>query len=166
MSTIRAKTAALGTAALALSLQGCLSIPVNLRTDPAGATVLANGKVIGTTPMQITVDDHFPHRRKGLDWHRDGALTLQRPGCTPKTMDIDNDTLKRSLTVDLDCRADAPSVVAPATVGGVTAVRTGTAMESNGTAAQRLKELENLRGQNLITAEEYRSIRKRILDQL
>jgi hypothetical protein len=165
MSTTRAKTAALGTAALALALQGCLSIPVNLRSDPAGATVLANGKVIGTTPMQITADDHFPHQRKGLDWHRDGTLTLQRPGCTPKSLDIDNDTLKRSMTVDLDCRPDAPVLVAPAASAAATGSMPAATLPS-GAATQRLEELESLRSQNLITAEEYRSIRKRILDQL
>jgi hypothetical protein len=37
---------------------------------------------------------------------------------------------------------------------------------ATGGTAERLKELEQLRGQGLITPEEYRSIRKRILEQL
>lgn len=166
MSATFAKTAALGTATLAMALQGCLSIPVNLRSDPAGATVLANGEVIGTTPMQITADDLFPHQRKGLDWHRDGTLTLQRPGCTPKTLDIDNETLKRSLTLELECRPDAPALIAPAASAAAANAAAAPAKQPNGAAAQRLEELEGLRSENLITAEEYRSIRKRILDQL
>jgi hypothetical protein len=143
-----------------LALQGCLSVPVNLRSEPAGATVLANGKAIGTTPMQIYADRVFPHKRKGLDWHRQGTLTLQRPGCTPKTMEVDNDLLKQSLTVDLECRPDAPITVAPLPA------QAAPALPATGATAQRLEELDDLRSKGLITPEEYRSIRKRILDQL
>jgi hypothetical protein len=165
MSTIRWKVMAMGIAALSVTLQGCLSVPVNLRSDPSGATVLANGKAIGTTPMQIYADRHFPHKRKGLDWHREGTLTLERPGCTPKTLEVDNDTLKRSLTVDLKCRPDAPAAVTTTTTSA-TPVPTSAAPRTGAGTAQRLNELEGLRSQGLITAEEYNSIRKRILDQL
>ena len=65
--TRRSSIAAFGVAALALALQGCLSVPVNLRSEPAGATVLANGKAIGTTPMRIDPDRVFPQERKGLN---------------------------------------------------------------------------------------------------
>ncbi len=162
MSTVRLKFTAICLSAATLALHGCLSVPVNLRTNPAGATVLANGKAIGTTPMQVSADRLFPHQRKGLDWHREGTLTLERPGCTPKTMDVDNDLLKRSLTVDLECRPDAPVTITPTARPAATSA----AGPSTGATAQRLEELEGLRRQGLITAEEYRSIRRRILDQL
>jgi hypothetical protein len=168
MRNFRSRIGALGVAALALAAQGCLSTPVNLRSDPAGATVLANGQPIGTTPMQITADRVFPHKRKGLGWEREGTLRLERPGCTPRTLDVDNDTLKRSLTVDLDCRPDAPAVVtpqpAPAPSEAVAAPRS--APLPPGATAKRLEELEGLRGQGLITEQEYQSIRGRILQRL
>ena len=165
MSIILSRIVALGVAALAL--QGCLSVPVNLRSEPAGATVLANGKAIGTTPMRIDPDRVFPQERKGLGWYRDGALTLERPGCTPKTMPVDNDLLKRSLTVELECRPDAPVVITSnaAPPQTATGTRSTTAPTAGGTA-ERLKELDGLRRQGLITTEEYQSIRRRILDQL
>lgn len=166
MTTIRSKVAVLGVTALALTLQGCLSIPVNLRSDPAGATVLANGQVIGTTPMQIYADRVFPHKRKGLDWHREGTLTLERSGCTPETMEVDNDLLSRSLTVDLECRPDAPMVTASSALPAQPAAATRASPGVSGATAQRLEELEALRRQGLISVEEYQSIRKRILDQL
>jgi len=168
MNTIRRRVATLGVVALALALQGCLSVPVNLRSDPTGATVLANGKVIGTTPMQIYADRVFPHKRKGIDWQREGTLTLERPGCTPKTMDVDNDTLKRSLTVDLACRPDAPVVLTttPGAASGQTAAVPRQTARTTGGTAERLKELEELRRQGLITGEEYQSLRRRILEQL
>ena len=162
MNPIRSKVAALGATALALTLQGCLSIPVNIRSEPSGATVLANGKMIGTTPMQIYADRVFPHQRKGLDWHREGTLTLERPGCTPETMQVDNDLLKRSLTVDLECRPDAPVVTTPRAV----AAQSAAAARSSGGTAQRLQEVEELRRQGLISVDEYQSIRRRILEQL
>jgi hypothetical protein len=167
MTIIPSRIVASGVAALALALQGCMSVPVNLRSEPAGATVLANGKAIGTTPMRIDPDRFFPQERKGLGWYRDGTLTLERPGCTPKSMAVDNDTLKRSLTVELECRPDAPVLItpnaAPSQTG--TATRSTTAPAAGGTA-ERLKELDGLRRQGLITTEEYQSIRRRILDQL
>jgi len=166
MTTIRSKVPVLGVTALALTLQGCLSIPVKIRSDPAGATVLANGQAIGTTPMQIYADRVFPHKRTGLDWHREGTLTLERAGCTPKTMEVDNDLLKRSLTVDLECRPDAPLVTTSRTVPAQPVAAGRPAVQGSGATAQRLEELEGLRKQGLISAEEYQSIRRRILDQL
>jgi hypothetical protein len=163
MNTNRWKITALGIAAASVTLQGCLSVPVNIRTDPSGATVFANGQVVGTTPMEITADKYFPHRRKGLDWHREGTLRLERPGCDPKTLEVDNETLKRTLRVDLDCRPDAPVFVAPTATAAQPAVP---AAASTGATAERLEEVEALRSQGLITAEEYRSIRARILDRL
>ena len=166
MNPIRPKVAALGATAVALTLQGCLSIPVNIRSEPSGATVLANGKMIGTTPMQIYADRVFPHQRKGLDWHREGTLTLERPGCTPETMQVDNDLLKRSLTVDLECRPDAPVVTRSGAVPAQAAAAPRPATRPSGGTAQRLKEVEELRRQGLISVDEYQSIRRRILEQL
>jgi hypothetical protein len=167
MNMIRMKVVTLGFVSVALAaLQGCFSVPVNLRSDPAGATVLANGKVIGTTPMRIYADRVFPHKRKGIDWRREGTLTLERPGCTPKTMDVDNDTLKRSLTVDLECRPDAPALNTSGAAPGQTVAARSPVGRTTGGTAERLNELEELRRQGLITDQEYRSIRKRILEQL
>jgi hypothetical protein len=167
MSRTRRNLAFVASAAPALVLQGCLSVPVNLRSNPAGATVLANGEVIGTTPMKINPDRVFPHKRKGLDWHREGTLTLQRPACTPKTLDVDNDLLKRSLTVDLECRPDAPALaMPPAAPAPTTSAAARPAAPTSASTAQRLRELEGLHSQGLITAEEYASIRARILDRL
>lgn len=166
MMIVRLKIAALGAPALALTLQGCLSIPVNIRSEPSGATVLANGEVIGTTPMRVYADRVFPHQREGLDWHRQGTLTLERQGCRPKTMEVDNDLLKRSLTVDLECRPDAPAVTRPRTAVAQPTGAPRPVARSKGETAERLKEVEALRGQGLISVEEYQSIRRRILEQL
>jgi hypothetical protein len=166
MSMTPSRIAASIVAALALALQGC-SVPVNLRSQPPGATVLANGKAIGTTPMRIDPDRFFPQERKGLGWYRDGTLTLERPGCTPKTMAVDNTLLKRSLTVDLECRPDAPVVTTPnAASSQAPAANRSSRVPAAGGTAERLRELDGLRRQGLITAEEYQSIRRRILEQL
>jgi hypothetical protein len=166
MSTSRWKFANLGVVVLALALQGCFSVPVNLRSDPAGATVLANGEVIGTTPMRVYADRVFPHKRNGIDWRREGTLTLERPGCKPETMEVDNDTLKRSLTVDLECRPDAPGLTTPVTATRQTVATQQPAARTAVGTAERLRELEDLRGQGLISDDEYRSIRTRILEGL
>jgi hypothetical protein len=167
MRTIRTTTAVLSLSATALLLQGCLSVPINIRTDPSGANVLADGKLIGTTPMQIRADRVFPARRRGLDWHREGTLTLERTGCAPKTLEVDNELLKRSLNVDLECRPDAPAVVStPAAMPTSRSAASRASVPTSGSTAERLEELEQLRKKDLISAQEYRSIRKRILDQL
>ncbi len=167
MTTIRSTIAVLGLSATALVLQGCLSVPVNIRSEPSGANVLADGKLIGATPMQIRADRVFPARRKGLDWHREGTLTLERTGCSPKTLEVDNELLKRSLNVDLECRPDAPAVVsAPAATPASRSAVPRSNVPTSGSTAERLEELERLRKKDLITDQEYRSIRKRILDQL
>ena len=167
MRITRATIAMLSLSAIAMALQGCLSVPVNIRSEPSGANVLADGKLIGTTPMQIRTDRVFPAKRRGLDWQREGTLTLERTGCAPKTLEVDNELLKRSLNVDLECRPDAPAVVAaPTAVPASRSAATRASMPTGGSTAERLEELEELRRKNLVTEQEYRSIRKRILDQL
>jgi hypothetical protein len=167
MRTIRTTIAVLSLSATAMVLQGCLSVPINVRSDPSGANVLADGKLIGTTPMQMRADRVFPARRKGLDWHREGTLTLERTGCAPKTLEVDNELLKRSLNVDLECRPDAPAIVnAPTATSASRSAATRSSVPTSGSTAERLEELERLRKKDLITDQEYRAIRKRILDQL
>jgi hypothetical protein len=82
-------------------------------------------------------------------------------------MAVDNDLLKRSLTVELECRPDAPVLITPNAAPAQTSTATrSTAAPTAGGTAERLKELDGLRRQGLITTEEYQSIRRRILDQL
>ena len=81
-------------------------------------------------------------------------------------LEVDNDLLKRSLTVDLECRPDAPMVTTSRTVPAQPVAAGRQAMQGSGATAPRLEELEGLRKQGLISVEEYQSIRRRILDQL
>ena len=79
---------------------------------------------------------------------------------------MDNDLLKRSLTVDLECRPDAPSVTKSRTVAEQSVTAPRPAARPSGGTAERLKEVDELRRQGLISVEEYQSIRRRILEQL
>ncbi|MEJ2694734.1 MAG: SHOCT domain-containing protein [Candidatus Thiodiazotropha sp.] len=109
-----------------------------------------------------------------------GVITIRKAGCQDFTQRISSSNISRGVEVQLDCGSHATinrassSDPAPAAEGnsGTTATVTDqtntpsspTAAESS--AKQRLLRIEQLRKEGLITDQEYRTVRQRILDSL
>ncbi|MFA5080913.1 MAG: PEGA domain-containing protein [Hydrogenophilaceae bacterium] len=147
---------------LALLLAGCGGLVVNeksnrikLASDPAGATVYANGAELGVTPLEIAPAEHFASGFVGLSYRYYGKLSFRKPGCETYAVDVDDHLLGADIQARLKCD---PDYRAPAA---------GRAPQAAAeTYSGRLERIEALRKQGLISPEEYKHLRQRILDEL
>ena len=148
----------------ALLLSGCGGIRVSdsagrikLATDPAGATAYANGNALGSTPLDIAPGEHFAAGFVGMAYRYYGQLSFKKPGCEPYVIDVNDHILSRDVHAKLKCDPDyrAPASAMPKQ-----------ASPGTETYTERLERIEALHTKGLISDEEYRSLRKRILDVL
>ncbi len=161
-----------GTAALS----GCASIPgpvtgITINSNPQGAQVFISGKEIGTTPVPVVLDQVFPMHwtsRVASDvgpgfafYRRLETVTIKKDGCDPYSSDYTGDALLHDINVKLKCDPNyKPAPPATASPGPAAPA------PSSETVEQRLQQLEDLKKKGLITDDEYRTQRKRILNQL
>jgi hypothetical protein len=147
---------------------------IEIRSNPAGAEVLANGSRIGITPMTVTPADTWKTglvtaKDYGINYQYTGTLTIRMPGCKEYTANVDDYFLSKDIAVQLECSADyQPMTSTPAQpqpgyvpTGGHADYQT-----SEEIMARRLRRLEGLRNRSLITEDEYQQVRRRILGEL
>ncbi|MGA7800116.1 MAG: PEGA domain-containing protein [Gammaproteobacteria bacterium] len=153
-----------------LGVSGCAGLTagnktVSISSDPAGATVYASGARVGATPLRIVPDQVFPPRFVGTSYRAYGTLTIKKPGCKDYSRQVNDYVLSRDIHVKLQCDPNyrAPTASAPASAP---ASASQPKVHASGTVEFRLRRLESLHKEGLITDQEYRSIRKRILDGL
>ena len=103
-------------------LQGCGSgrKGITIDSDPRGADILADGKNIGKTPMEIQQDDVFPPRWYGRTYMVKGKLEIQKEGCEGFNMEVNDFVLSSDINASLKCapgmmQTETPA--APAAVG-------------------------------------------------
>jgi len=140
----------------ALVIQGC-TVPINVRTTPNGATVYADGQPIGMTPLEIDPEEVFPRKFSGYQWERSGMLSFERVGCEPLALPVDNELMKESIRVKLDCEPGA-AAINPAAAA--------VARPAPADSVARLREIERLKAEGLISDQEYDRLRERVLDSL
>ena len=134
---------------------------VLIETVPPGAQVKVSGRDIGVTPLSVDLDQAFPRhwttRVKTDDegfafYRRLEMLDLKKEGCETYTQQIVEPELARDLKITLKCDPNyQPVVVAAPAAAGI---------------EQRLRTVEDLKAKGLITDDEYRTQRQRILDGL
>ena len=120
----------------------------------------ANGKPIGKTPMEIKTDEVFPPRWVGSSYMVKGNLVLEKEGCQKYQMDVNDTVLSKNIKAALSC-SDVESQSAPA---AAVAVPAKPAVEQN--VEQRLQQVKDLYDKGVITEQEYKAQRKRILDKI
>lgn len=128
---------------------------VSVASDPPGAAVYAAGNRIGVTPLAVRQHDIFPvvYPPERQDVY--GTLLLSKEGCRDHTVRVTNAVIRKGVDVKLDCGTPVlarPEGAAPGT--------------PTPTIKERLLRLNELREQGLVTEEEYREIRGKILGEL
>ena len=158
----------------ATSFAGCAAnsmTPVSritIDSEPHGAQVLVADKPIGVTPLEVKLDDVFPmhwtSRTKKDDegfafYRRLETLTIKQAGCETYSAELDTNDLSHDIKVNLKCDPNykPPVAVAPPSEAPAQPVQADT-------IEQRLQRLETLKQKGLITDEEYRAQRQRVLD--
>lgn len=131
---------------------------ITIASEPSGAEILANEKPIGKTPRTIVPDEVFPPRWIGGSYLVRGNLALQKEGCRKFGMEVNDTVLSKDIRVTMDCDGTAQQPAAAA--AGPARSSTDQDVE------QRLQKLKALYDKGVITGQEYRDQRQRILDAI
>ena len=127
--------------------------PIKIESIPTGAEVYVMGENIGMTPFQISHEDVFPniypHEKESLY----GRVTLKKAGCADLTRTISTEISSNGLRAQLDCKDSSPK-------------QSGAAPVVSETIEQRLNRIKDLQSKGLITDEEAKRARERILNEL
>ena len=148
---------------------------IRLVSDPAGATAFADGNEIGITPFTFTPGDAFRSGFASSDsaivgYRYVGKLSVKKPGCRDYLTEVDDNLLSKDIHVQLECDPDyqpvAQPVAAPATAAPATRTAPQAAPATADNPEQRLLQIEKLHDKGLLSDEEYRQLRQRVLDTL
>ena len=134
---------------------------VTVTSSPPGATVRANGDRLGQTPLKVNIDKSFPPRwvraeDYGIVYRVSGKLTIEKSGCDDYTVPVSPTAPADDVNVSLVCRKEKPAPGPAETAKPVI----------SGTTEQRLKKLDKLYRDGVISADEYKQHRNRILNEL
>ena len=124
-------------------------IPVN--SEPSGVAVYVMGEMVGVTPVLIDSNNVFPAVYLPED-DGYGHITLRHEGCLDKKIKISPRMISEGVKASLDCSVKESKNV------------DGQALEKP--VKQRLKELQSLKDEGLISEQEYQKIRNTILKSL
>lgn len=166
MPVFKSQSRAVLTLLCAAALGGCASTSLEsggprtsilIDSEPQGASVRITGKLIGVTPVNANIDSVFPkHWTSKVETDDEGfaffrrmeTVEVSKDGCdlfSKRFMEAD---LKADVKVTLRCD---PNYRAPA---------------AENSAEQRLRTLDELRSKGLISDDEFRDQRQRILNSL
>ena len=134
---------------------------VTIDSQPQGTSIIADGKEIGKTPLKIEPDEVFPPRWVGSSYMVKGKLELKKPECEPVAMDVNDYVLSNNINQQLKCSDKLVNSTHPPANP-----QYEKAIQPDENIAQRLEKLNQLREKNLVTEEEYKTQRQRILNEL
>lgn len=133
---------------------------IRITSDPAGAIAYADGAELGATPLEIVPGSHFRSGFVGLSYRYHGTLSLKKAGCETWSTDVNDYVLSKDVHARLKCDPDfrPPAAPAPSPLPCPSA--------PNRSYVERLERIKSLHEKGLISDEEYRQLRARILEKL
>ena len=143
---------------------------LDITSDPLGAEVVVMGARVGVTPLTLDQDRVFPvvYPREHQSLY--GVVELRKPGCTTQSVKVGTKTVTKGVQVKLVCGEVAvPAAAVPAMRQSVPVPALEPVREVSrdySTYATRLRQIIELREKGLITEQESREIRQRILGEL
>jgi hypothetical protein len=134
---------------------------ITVSSSPSGATIRANGDKLGETPLQVNIDKSFPSQWMraedyGIVRRVSGKLTIEKAGCDEYTVPVSHSAPADDINVTLVCTEKEP---APRPTGATKPV-------ISEDVEQRLKKLDKLHHDGVISTDEYHQHRNRILGEL
>ena len=131
--------------------------PFKIESDPSGAEVYVMGANIGVTPVEISQKDVFPTVYPSDKVSLYGKVTLRKAGCADLTKTINGNIIANGLRAKLDCANPAPAAAATSATA---------APPVSETVEQRLDKIKDLLNKGLISDDEAKKARARILNDL
>ena len=151
-------------------LQGCASSsiakekPPSVTSTPSGADVFANLLELGKTPLQADLYDAFPASWQNSIYQAQGVLVVKKDGCKDFTLKVSDFILSKPIHAELECSvAEKPKT--STAVAAPEIVKTPI-VTTHGSTEKRLEEVEALRQKGVITEDEYKKTRERILSEI
>ncbi|MCG6864989.1 MAG: SHOCT domain-containing protein [Thiogranum sp.] len=134
---------------------------ITVTSTPSGATVRADGTKLGETPLKVNIDKSFPSKwvaaeDYGIVYRVSGKLTIEKSGCDEYAVPVSHTAPAEDINVTLVCKTD---VQGPSSAGTAKPV-------ISDDVEQRLKKLDKMYRDGVISAEEYKQHRARILGEL
>lgn len=136
----------------------------DVTSNPAGATVYANGLILGETPLQHALYEAFPASWSGGTYQARGVLTLKKAGCEEYTLKISDYILSQPIHADLKCSPTSTTQTKNNNTENSAILSTAKPVQN--TIEKRISELEALYNKGVITKDEYEKNRARILNEL
>jgi hypothetical protein len=133
--------------------------PFKIESIPAGADVYVMGEKIGVTPVMLTRKDVFPNIYPGDKVSVYGRVTLKKAGCADYTTPVSAEISNNGLRAKLECAAANPASFTESSPAP-------SAEAPRITVEQRLDKINELLHKGLITEEEAKKARERILNEL
>ena len=124
---------------------------INIESDPSGADVYVMGEKIGVTPLKINHKDVFPNIYPKERESVYGRVTLKKAGCSDLTRTISMEIGDAGLHAKLECASLNPALATP---------------RNSETVEQRLDKIKDLQSKGLITDDEAKKARERVLGDL
>lgn len=121
-------------------------------SEPLEAEVYVMDKLVGHTPLELSIRKIFPVTYPPEKEHLYGKVVLIKKGCEKMVVPVSMKRLSEGVHARLECKQAG------------TKAKTDTNKPDN--IKLRLKTLKGLREEDLISEKEYQQIRQRILDTL
>jgi len=134
---------------------------IRIMSEPAGAIAYADGAELGATPLEIVPGDHFRSGFVGFSYRYVGRLSIKKAGCETWSTEVNDNILSKDVHAKLKCdpnfRPTSPAAGAPHSMQD---------SPSGDQTIERLERIEALHKKGLISDEEYKQLRARIIDKL
>jgi hypothetical protein len=140
--------------------------PADVTSSPTGATVYANGEKLGITPLHYKLYKVFPAGWKDMMFQAQGVLVVKMNGCNDYILNVNDYILSKPVHVELECDNADKSELKRSTQQDAGAASQQRVVLPRNEVETRLKRLESLYEDGVITEDEYKATRKRILDEL
>ena len=164
----------LGLLAAASLLSGCAgtgdssetqSGHIRITSEPAGAIAYADGAELGATPLAIAPGNHFRSGFVGFSYRYVGKLSIKKPGCETWSTEVNDAILSKDIHARLKCDPNYQPLSTAAPSSGSSS-NSGSNSPSKDQTIERLERIETLHKKGLISDEEYKQSRTRIIEKL
>jgi hypothetical protein len=115
------------------------------------------GEKIGVTPLLLSHNDVFPNTYPSEKVSVYGRITLKKDGCSDLTRTVSAEISNNGLHAKLNC---------PDTNSASSATTSADSPRNSQTVEQRLDKIKELQSKGLITEDEAKQARERILKEL
>ena len=151
-------------------LQGCAGSsvkqekPPSVTSNPSGADVFANLLELGKTPLRADLYEAFPAAWQNSIYQAQGVLVVKKDGCKDFTLKVSDFILSKPIHAELECSETTTSEKSTAAVSSPITISPN--VTTTGSTEKRLEQLEALHKKGVITEDEYKTTRERILSEL